>query len=232
MLVAGASGHKVVIPLYPNFSGGVPRPWTLGESMAMHFLAVEVRWAVAGPKSVQDLWSSHSRLFQRCGFGPSSSSSSSQRPEGSASSTQSPMPSELGQPVAGTVPGPAHTSNQTSEFVQRAGRSGWRACSVHYDHKYAKKPDSVRQVLKEFFLLMVRDRVAIVGGDWNQTYHALPPTSISFRLTFWKLGPLRQAWCCYSIRARSPFLQSLGMVWRTCLVMVFVILTLLATILW
>ena len=72
MVVTGASGHKVVVPLYPNFSGGVPRPWTPGESMAMYFragdggssgcgwtkvaechlgrLAAEVRLAVDGPK--------------------------------------------------------------------------------------------------------------------------------------------------------------------------------------
>ena len=35
----------------------------------------------------------------------------------------------------------------------------------------------------ELFLLTVRERVAIVGGDWNQAYHLLPEVVKSIQST-------------------------------------------------
>ena len=44
----------------------------------------------------------------------------------------------------------------------------------HYNLSLAKKPQSVRRTLGEFFGLMIRDSVDMVGGDFNQAHTLLP----------------------------------------------------------
>ena len=42
---------------------------------------------------------------------------------------------------------------------------------MHVDHDHAKKQEDCRQTLANFFLLMLRDKVDVVSGDFNQSYH-------------------------------------------------------------
>ena len=49
----------------------------------------------------------------------------------------------------------------------------WWVCTVHICNIHAKKRLAARQTLTDFFLLMMRDRVDIVSGDFNQSYHIL-----------------------------------------------------------
>ena len=58
--------------------------------------------------------------------------------------------------------------------VQRAGLRSWRVASVHYHNRWAKNPDSVRHVLASVFRLMLRDRVRLLGGDFNQAAKHVP----------------------------------------------------------
>ncbi len=60
-------------------------------------------------------------------------------------------------------------------FVKRAGLDVWRVCSVHFHYAAAHKKDSTTLVLKYFFALMIRDRVRVVSGDFNQAWHCIVP---------------------------------------------------------
>ena len=44
----------------------------------------------------------------------------------------------------------------------------WRVCTIHLDHDHAKKQRDCRQTLADFFHLMMRDKVDITTGDFNQ----------------------------------------------------------------
>ena len=47
----------------------------------------------------------------------------------------------------------------------------WRVCSDHINNEHAKKKEGIRQTLADFFSLMIRDRVDVVTGDFNQAHH-------------------------------------------------------------
>ena len=49
----------------------------------------------------------------------------------------------------------------------------WRVCSVHLDNDHAKKQTDVRRTLADFLLLMLRDHVEIITGDFNQGANVL-----------------------------------------------------------
>lgn len=58
--------------------------------------------------------------------------------------------------------------------VPRAGLDVWKVATIHYDHDFAKKPDSVKFVLASVFKLLFRDQVRLVGGDFNRAAAHLP----------------------------------------------------------
>lgn len=64
--------------------------------------------------------------------------------------------------------------NSEGKPVQRAGLDIWQVATIHYNHTYAKKPDSVRHVLTSVFQLMFRDKVRLLGGDFNQAAKHVP----------------------------------------------------------
>ena len=73
--------------------------------------------------------------------------------------------------------------------ASRAGRTEWRVASIHYNNVMAKKKGSVRYALGEFFRLMIRDRIDMVGGDWNgancllrEVLTAVCPSGVKFRV--------------------------------------------------
>ena len=57
--------------------------------------------------------------------------------------------------------------------VDRGGQYMWRVCTVHLDHDHAKKRRDVRQTLADFLSLMMRDKVDIITGDFNQGAYVL-----------------------------------------------------------
>ena len=57
---------------------------------------------------------------------------------------------------------------QDGTFLRRAGLDFVRVMSLHYESSAAKKPDSVRYVLASLWRLCRRDKIRLVGGDFNQ----------------------------------------------------------------
>lgn len=108
-IAAGASGNKTLLPLYSDFDGNVPRPWTQKADAAMTMHSCSVAWVDGDGKA-----------------------------------------------------------------VQRAGLEAWNVSTVHYNNVHAKRKDSATTVLTSFFKLCCRDKVRLVGGDFNQAYHRLP----------------------------------------------------------
>ena len=49
----------------------------------------------------------------------------------------------------------------------------WRVCSLHLNNVHAKKQRDVRQTLADFLFLMMRDKVDIITGDFNQGAYVL-----------------------------------------------------------
>ena len=57
--------------------------------------------------------------------------------------------------------------------LDKGGQYMWRVCTVHVCNVHAKKPEAARRTLAYFVLLMLRDSVDIVTGDFNQSHHIL-----------------------------------------------------------
>ena len=56
----------------------------------------------------------------------------------------------------------------------RGGQYMWRVCSLHFENDFAnKRKRDRRQLLADFFMMMLRDKVDIVSGDFNQGAHVL-----------------------------------------------------------
>ena len=49
----------------------------------------------------------------------------------------------------------------------------WRVCCVHVSSTHAKRPEACRETQRDFFGLMLRDRVDIISGDFNQGFRLL-----------------------------------------------------------
>ena len=49
----------------------------------------------------------------------------------------------------------------------------WRVCSTHLDNDHAKKQTIARQTLADSLLLVLRDHVEIITGDYNQGANVL-----------------------------------------------------------
>ena len=157
LVAAGASGMKEIVNLYPHHDGciHIPRPW-VGEDCKLpsagHFTAARVRWMQ--PKSAASAGSSAataSGVTELPQFAVSS--------RGLLQCARAQTKDSIAYNLAPAV---------------RAGRTEWRAASIHYHHTIAHKPDVVRHTLGEFFGLMIRDRIDMVGGDFNQAHHLLP----------------------------------------------------------
>ena len=64
---------------------------------------------------------------------------------------------------------------------------------MHYNHLAAKRgPEAVKNALANFLRLMIRDRVSIVGGDFNQAHNYLEEVCNELAVP------------CQIISARSP----------------------------
>ena len=59
----------------------------------------------------------------------------------------------------------------TWQLIPRGGKDYWKVASVHYNNKWAKKPDDVDENVSGFFRLAFRDKINIISGDWNQAHH-------------------------------------------------------------
>ena len=57
--------------------------------------------------------------------------------------------------------------------LNRGGQFMWRVCTVHMDCRHAHKKEGLRASLTDFFMLMMRDRVDVVTGDFNQSHGVL-----------------------------------------------------------
>ena len=144
---AGASGVKQIRHLYPNESSVILRPWVKDDAkqkVAASYTAVRIRWMQPGTP----YWTGGSttdlpRYARKAGF--------------------TKFPDKISEPRVDNGASPA----------TRCGRSEWRAASIHFNHVIAKKRDVVRKTLGEFFGLMIRDSVDMVGGDFNQAHKLL-----------------------------------------------------------
>ena len=57
----------------------------------------------------------------------------------------------------------------------------WRVCSIHINNDWAKKKEGIRQTLADFFSLMIRDKVDVVTGDFNQAHHHIGEVLMNLR---------------------------------------------------
>ena len=73
--------------------------------------------------------------------------------------------------MAAVPPSSVAPPSASSEIVERCGRPSWRVATVHYHNVAAKRgAEAVKYALANFLRLMIRDRVDIVGGDFNQAH--------------------------------------------------------------
>ena len=75
-----------------------------------------------------------------------------------------------------------------------------RLGSVHVDHKIAKDPKKGRRVLKELRLLVVKNKIDVFFGDFNQSVYARDPEISAFSAMhdvfndIWIPGPCLGLW--------------------------------------
>ena len=79
------------------------------------------------------------------------------------------------QAIAPSCDQPIRRPFGDGDLITRCGRMMWRVVSVHYHNDAGTRGlDSLASNLMTVFSVIVRDKINIVGGDWNQAYRILP----------------------------------------------------------
>jgi len=147
-----------------------PRPWHAVDAEPVSGSASSASAALASPASASGASASASaasansaRLRRRLPRPPRPSASASAASAASASASAA----------------------SAARFVERCGRLSWRVATVHYHNDAATRgPDAVKLGLANLLRLMIRDRVDIVAGDFNQAQHYCREVCIALEVPF------------------------------------------------
>jgi len=189
-ILLGGTGHKRIRPLYPAFSGIVTVPYSTTKAYCLGFLAAEVSWCVDGPAPAPpSSFSLFTSAFIHRLRRPRPWHAVDAEPvSGSASSASAALASPASASGASASASAASANSATAasaRFVERCGRLSWRVATVHYHNDAAKRgPDAVKLGLANLLRLMIRDRVDIVAGDFNQAQHYCREVCIALEVPF------------------------------------------------